>query len=70
MDKLIKIKSFLNRQEAELAKGVLGSYGIDSMISADDCGGMRPHLSMGFSGVKLLVNESDVEKAKEILENI
>jgi len=69
MGKLVAVQSFLSRYEAELARGALESSGIPCMISADDCGGMRPHLSMGLSGVRLLVNEADAAKAADILEN-
>jgi hypothetical protein len=43
-DDLVVIRTFLNMVDAELARGALESAGIDSMIRADDCGGLRPHL--------------------------
>ena len=62
----IKIKSYPNRHEAELAKGFLSINGIDAVVSGDDYGGIQPGLSFSI-GVQLLVKEEDVEKAKEIL---
>ena len=50
---LVVVGTFLNQIEAEMAKGALEAAEIESMISADDAGGLRPHLWMG--GVRLLV---------------
>jgi hypothetical protein len=66
MSDFVVVESFLQRQEAEMAKGILDSNGIKSMISADDCGGMRPGMSFG-SAINLSVLKSDLEKAKKIL---
>ena len=62
----IVLKTFLNRYEAELAKGLLDEKGIDNMISDDDVGGFRPGMIIGES-IKLIVNEEDLEKAKEAI---
>jgi len=67
MSSLIVIQSYKNRFEAESAKEILEANGINSIISADDCGGMRPALGVGTGGVGLSVLEEDVAKAKEIL---
>jgi len=61
------VRSYLNRMEAEMAKGALASSDIESMIQADDCGGERPGLVLG---VSLLVREEDVEDAGQILDEI
>lgn len=61
------VTTFLNRHEAQLAKGRLESAGIESNLSSDDCGGMEAGLSFG-SAIKLLVKSADLAKAKEILE--
>ena len=63
---LITFKIFLDRPEAEIAKGLLSENGIECVISADDAGGRYPSASMG--NVRLLVRKEDVEKVKEILE--
>jgi hypothetical protein len=64
-DELVVIRTFLNTMDAELARGALEAAGIDSMIRADDCGGLRPHLWM--RGVELLVREEDGGRAEEVL---
>jgi len=48
---LVVIGTFLNQIEADMAQGALEAADIESMISADDAGGLRPHLWMG--GVRL-----------------
>ncbi|MCK4400961.1 DUF2007 domain-containing protein [bacterium] len=68
MADLICIKNCNNRVEAELAKGLLESSGIEAIVSADDCGGMRPHLLLGTNGTRLLVKEEEAQKALEVLE--
>jgi len=70
MDDLITIRLFYYKHEAELAKEILSKQGIESIIKADDCGGMRPHLTLGTAGVQLLIKKEDFERAKEILETI
>ena len=52
--------------EAELVAGMLGSYGIDATVSADDGGGTEPQLQLT-SGVRVLVAESDVPEAERII---
>jgi hypothetical protein len=64
-DELVVVGTFLNHIEAELAQGALEGGGIESLISADDAGGMRPHLSL--FGVRLLVRAEDAEQAGKIL---
>ena len=67
MAKLILIKTFLHRHEAEVAKGLLKENKIEAVISADDVGGSIPMASLGTGNVKLLVQEEDAAKAKEFL---
>jgi len=69
MKDLICVKIFNNRPEAELANGLLEASGIKAIVSADDCGGMRPHLLLGTGGVRLLVKKEDVQKALEALKD-
>ena len=63
---LVVLRTFLNDIDAQLAKTALEAAEIDSMVRADDAGGMRPHLWVG-SGVELVVRAEDVERANEIL---
>jgi Putative prokaryotic signal transducing protein len=62
---LVVVRTFLNRIEAELAKGALQASGIESIIRADDVGGTRPAFWM--SGVPLLVRAEDLEAATQVL---
>lgn len=68
MNDLISVRTFVQRFEAEIAQGLLSSEGIDSLISADDCGGQRPDLSMRMGGVQLIVRKEDFDRAEQILE--
>jgi len=70
MSDLINIRSFYHKHEAELVKEILSEQGIESIIKADDCGGMRPHLTLGTAGIQLLINKEDFEKAEKILKTI
>lgn len=67
MSELVCIKTFLNRYEAEIAKGLLESRGIEVILSADDAGGMQPQLTFT-RGVRLIVKEEEAEAALKILE--
>jgi hypothetical protein len=60
-------KTFPNEFEAERAKGILKENGIESFVQRDDAGGMEPPLQLT-EGVKLIVLEDDLQKAKEILD--
>jgi len=60
------VRQFMSTIEAELAMGALHAAGIEAAVSADDCGGMRPHLQVG--RVALLVRPEDVEEAVRILD--
>jgi Putative prokaryotic signal transducing protein len=63
---LVTIRTFASEFEADIAKSALDAFGIDCMISRDDCGGQRPHLTMT-GGIQLVVRSADVERAEEVL---
>jgi hypothetical protein len=65
--KLVVVKSFNSRIEAEIAKGVLEVNGIDSLIAADDEGGLMAYPFTLIKGVRLQVVERDLDKALEIM---
>ena len=44
-----------------MAQGALEAADIESFVSADDAGGMRP--GMWMSGVRLMVREEDARRA-------
>jgi Putative prokaryotic signal transducing protein len=60
---LVVVSTFPSTADAEIAKGILDEQGIDSMIRADNAGGMYPAISRA----ELLVRTEDVQKAKEEL---
>ena len=62
---LVVVGTFLNKIEAEIAQGALEAAEIESMVAADDAGGLRPGLWM--SGVRLLVRAEDAERAAKVL---
>jgi hypothetical protein len=63
---LVVIGTFLNRIEAEIAQGALEAADIESVVSADDAGGMRPGMWLGRE-VRLMVRVDDAEQASKIL---
>ena len=62
---LVVVATFLNQIEADIARSALEAADIESMISADDAGGLRPALRM--SGIRLLVRAEDAKRASELL---
>lgn len=66
MSDVVVVKTFLHRYEAEMAKNLLETKGIKSMIFADDCGGIRPNMPFG-SAITLSVLKVDLKKTKKIL---
>jgi hypothetical protein len=64
---LVVVGTFLNKIDAEIAQSALEAADIESLVSADDAGGLRPTLWM--SGVRLLVRSDDAERAQEILDS-
>jgi hypothetical protein len=60
---LVVVSTFPLAADAQIAKGVLGRAGIESMIRSDNAGGMYPALS----AVELLVRAEDFLKARDAL---
>jgi hypothetical protein len=60
---LIALSTFRSVADAQIAKGVLDEAGIESMIRADNAGGMYPAIS----GAELLVRSEDIDKAQNAL---
>jgi hypothetical protein len=63
---LVTIRTFVSEFEAQIAKSALEAFGIHCMISRDDCGGQRPHLTLT-GGIQLIANSADAERAEEVL---
>ena len=60
------VGTFRSPAEAEVAKGVLAALGVDSLIRADNAGGMYPSLA----ATELLVRTEDAAKAKVALSRV
>jgi hypothetical protein len=63
----VTVGTYPNKIDAELAQGALEAADIESMVSADDAGGLQPGFWVG-EGVKVLVRAEDAERAKKVLE--
>ncbi len=68
MGKLVCIKTYPNRIDAELAKTLLEENSIRAIILGDDAGGAYPGLLWGTGGARLLVQEENKEKAISLLD--
>jgi hypothetical protein len=66
-DDIVTLRVFNTHIEADLARSVLEAAGIESVIAADDSGGMRPHMALT-AGVRLLVRAQDADRAKQLLD--
>jgi len=66
MEQPTLVKTYSYRHETELAQALLEAEGIESVIRADDCGGLGIGLSFS-GGVRVLVGAGDAERAIEIL---
>ena len=64
---LVVVQSYGTEAEAEVAKSVLESSGIDAMIQADTAGRMREHLAWSGLGHRVLVREEDAAAARSLL---
>jgi len=64
---LVVVQSYGTEGEAEVAKGVLETSGIDAMIQADTAGRMREHLAWSGLGHRVLVREEDAAAARSLL---
>lgn len=66
MEKLVKAAAFLDINEAYLAKGLLESEGIEALLF-DEHSAIVVYTPYAVGGLRLMVKESDLERAKSIL---
>jgi hypothetical protein len=66
MGKEVVLRTFTDRYQADIAKGLLDEKKIDSMISDEDVGGFHP--GMIVRECSLIVNEEDLGRAREVIE--
>jgi hypothetical protein len=64
-DATVSVAVVGSRTEAELAVGLLRSYGLRAAFAADDAGGQEPQLQL--QGVHVLVAPSDEASARRLL---
>lgn len=63
------VKTYQTRFEAEVAKSLLKANNIPAVVSADDEGGMAPFpMQVSSTGVQLMVDKEDFNKASKLLE--
>jgi hypothetical protein len=60
---LAVVGTYLSAPEADVARSVLESEGIECIVRSDDCGGQYPALRR----VDLLVRPGDVPRASDVL---
>lgn len=63
---LVVVQTFNTKIEAQLAKSALDAAHINSMVAADDAGGLQPALWEG-RGVAVVVARDDEQAAREVL---
>ncbi len=68
-NKLILLKTFNNPIDANIAKGLLASNGINAVIYNENTIYADPILTTALGGVKLLVNETDYSKAIQLFKD-
>ena len=66
MDNFVVVATYSDQVEASLAQATLAAAGIESFLKFADIGGMLPVLQQA-EGVKVLVDEINVDEAKTIL---
>jgi len=62
----VRVRSFGNQLEADVARQHLEEAGIPAFVRSDDAGGMQPNFQ-GQLGVFVEVREKDLKKADEVL---
>jgi len=67
MNDPVIVKSFTDKGEAEIARGLLGAEGINAAITADDLGSEGPGLTFG-RPINLVVEAADADRAAELLD--
>ena len=68
MNDPVIVKSFTDKGEAEIARGLLVAEGINAAITADDVGSEMPNLA--FRPINLVVEAADADRASELLDQV
>lgn len=65
------VRTYTTRYDAELGKSILEANEIEALIAADDAGGGTLGAGLAFvQGVQLLVHPDDLERAKEVFQDL
>ncbi len=62
--------SFINPEEARVAKSYLEANGIDAFVTGEESLSVMPHIGMGAEAYQLFVHDEDHYRAKGLLEAI
>ena len=63
------VRTFADRGEAEIARSLLEAEGIPAAVPAEERGGLTPPEEFS-SGVQLVVEAGDVERARDLLDEV
>jgi hypothetical protein len=63
---LVPVRVFSSELEALIARAALNSFGIEAVLSSDDCGGQRPAWTLT-NGIRLMVRPEDANTANDVL---
>jgi hypothetical protein len=64
---LTLVRKYATETEAQIARAMLECEGIRAVVLTDDAGGMLPQFQM-VEGVRLMVQQDDLDEAERILE--
>ena len=62
------VRTFPSKAEADIARQLLQSYGIEAQLRVRDGGDLYPQLQL-MAGVDLLVKEEELESAIDVLDS-
>lgn len=65
--KMVVVTRFASTPEAELAQAALGNQGIESFVQGAQANIVLTQIAAGPRGVRLLVDEKDLQVAREIV---
>ncbi len=63
------VRTFSDRGEAEIARSLLEAEGVTASVTADDGGGSTPSFNIA-TGIQLVVDAADVDRARELLDEV
>lgn len=67
LQELVVIRTFPQREEAEIAEGLLHANGIDAITTIEDLGNIYPtRVGQLIRGVRVMVREKDIPRAEEV----